>query len=94
MRVLLDENMPESVRSALLELGHEVDSIASLQLKGLENSRLYREVAQSYDLCLTKDRQFVEMVRAIDRPGSVKVIRVTIAQAPAQRYGSDWPSPA
>lgn len=44
MRILLDENMPESLRRALGELGHEVDSVASLRLKGLDNGRLYRDV--------------------------------------------------
>jgi uncharacterized alpha-E superfamily protein len=41
MRILLDENMPESVRHALRELGHEVDSVASLHLTGLDNGGLY-----------------------------------------------------
>jgi len=30
MRLLLDENMPESVRRALRSLGHEADSVVSL----------------------------------------------------------------
>lgn len=81
MKILLDENMPESLRIALQQLGHRVDSVASLQLKGLDNSRLYREVAQSYDLCFTRDHGFVQAVRAIDRPSPVKVLRVTIPQA-------------
>jgi len=85
MRVLLDENMPESVRAALQELGR-------------------------YDLCFTKDADFVRIVRTIDRPGSVKVLRVTIPQTPRGRFtgefieafqrtdwsaypnGSDWPA--
>ena len=73
--------MPESLRRALQELGHEVDSVASLRLKGLDNGRLYRDVAQRYDLCLTKDRGFVEAVRAIDQPGTVTVLRVILPQA-------------
>lgn len=86
MKVLLDENIPESVRVALRQLSHQVDSVTSLRLKGLDNSRLYREVAQSYDLCFTKDREFVLNVRAVDRPGSVKVIRVTLPQAPGGEF--------
>lgn len=82
MRILLDENMPESLRTALAGLGHEVDSVASLRLKGIDNGRLYRDVAQRYDLCFSKDRLFVDSVRAIDRPGAVKVLHVTLAQAP------------
>ncbi len=86
MRVLLDENMPESVRRALRELGHHVDSVTSLRLKGLDNDRLYREVAQGYELCFSRDRVFVASVRAIDRPGSVKVIRVSLPQAPRDLF--------
>lgn len=86
MRILLDENMSESLRGALRELGHQVDSVASLRLKGLDNSRLYRDVAWQYDLCFTKDRGFVEAVRAIDQPGTVKVLRVVIPQAPRGQF--------
>ena len=78
--------MPESLRRALGELGHEVDSVASLRLKGLDNGRLYRDVARQYHLCFTKDRGFVAAVRAIDQPGTVKVLRVIIPQAPRGQF--------
>ena len=61
MRILLDENMPESLRRALADLGHEVDSVASLRLKRLDNGRLYQDVAQRYELCFSKDRLFVTL---------------------------------
>ncbi len=86
MRILLDENMPESVRHVLREIGHEVDSVASLRLTGLDNGRLYREIAQSYDLFFTRDRPFVRTVRTIDTPVSVKVILVRLRQEPRGRY--------
>jgi hypothetical protein len=82
LRVLLDENMPESVRRALRQSGHVADSIVSLRLQGLDNGRLYREVAQSYDLFFTKDYGFVQTIRSIDSPGAVKVIRVVLPQRP------------
>src|SRR5262249_43496331 len=44
VRILLDENMPESLRRVLVELGHEVHSVASLRLKGIDNGRLYRDL--------------------------------------------------
>lgn len=86
MRILLDENMPESVRLALRDLGHEVDSVVSLRLTGLDNGRLYREIAQSYDLFFTKDHGFVRTARAIDAPASVKVILMRLQQAPRSGY--------
>ncbi|HEV8309722.1 MAG TPA: DUF5615 family PIN-like protein [Methylomirabilota bacterium] len=86
MRILLDENMPESVRHALRELGHEVDSVATLHLTGLDNGGLYQELAPSYDLFFTRDRAFVRTVRAIDTPASVKVILVRLPQGPRGGY--------
>jgi hypothetical protein len=47
VRVLLDENLPEGLVEPLRLLGHTVDSVASLRLKGLDNGRLYREVASA-----------------------------------------------
>jgi predicted nuclease of predicted toxin-antitoxin system len=90
MRILLDENMPEPVRRALQDLGHEVDSVVSLQLRGLDNGRLYREVAQAYDLFLTRDRGLVAFTRTVEQPTSVKVIRVTLPQLQGQRFTEEF----
>ena len=57
MKILLDENLPEGLIEPLGQLGHIVDSVGSLRLKGLENGRLYREVASGYDLFFTIIRQ-------------------------------------
>jgi hypothetical protein len=38
--------MPESLVGALEGLGHEVDSVNHLKLKGLDNGTLYRQVAK------------------------------------------------
>jgi uncharacterized protein (DUF433 family) len=40
------EHMPESLLGALEDLGHEVDSVNHLKLKGLDNGTLYRQVAR------------------------------------------------
>ena len=85
MRILLDENMPEGLRWSLRLLGHAVDSVRSLQLKGLENSRLYQEVARGYDLFFTKDREFASQVRRRDPPAA-KVILTTIPQQPEPAF--------
>jgi len=45
LKILLDENMPQSVRRELLRRGQDVDSVATLRLRGLDNGRLYRDVA-------------------------------------------------
>ena len=53
MRILLDENLPEVLVVVLRQLGHQVDSVNSLGMKGADDSMLYL-VAQRYDLCLTE----------------------------------------
>jgi len=80
VKILLDENMPDGLRARLRLLGHTVDSVGSLRLKGLDNSRLYREVAQGYDLFFTKDREFAVQVRSLQTSGPVKVVLTTIRQ--------------
>jgi Domain of unknown function (DUF5615) len=66
VKILLDENMPESLVGALEHLGHNVDSVNHLKLKGLDNGTLYRQVAVQYDLCFTRDAGFAHNVRQIE----------------------------
>jgi hypothetical protein len=42
VRILLDENMPRKLLAALVAEGHEVDSVKSLQLQGIDNGALYQ----------------------------------------------------
>jgi len=86
VRILLDENLPESLASALQQLGHQVDTINSLRLKGLDNGTLYREIAQAYDLCFTKDAGFVHNIRQTREPSKTKLLRVLLPQQPAQPF--------
>lgn len=72
--------MPESLVSALEGLGHQVDSVNHLKLKGLDNGTLYRQVAIDYDLCFTRDSGFAHNIRQMRNPSQVKVLRVTIPQ--------------
>ncbi|MCS7197625.1 MAG: DUF5615 family PIN-like protein [Candidatus Bipolaricaulota bacterium] len=97
MRILVDENLPESLVDALRQLGHEVDSVNSLRLKGLDNSTLYLQAG------------FVHNVRQMSFPSRTKLLRVVLPQQAAKlfvesfvkafqqtdwsRYdnGDDWP---
>jgi hypothetical protein len=56
-----------------------------LKLKGLDNGRLYREVAIRYDLFFTKDREFVERIEAVPT-STVKVVLTTIRQQPERQF--------
>lgn len=68
--------MPESLVGALEDLGHQVDSVNHLKLKGLDNGILYRRVAIDYDLCFARDAGFAHNVRQMRDPSQVKVLRV------------------
>jgi hypothetical protein len=72
--------MPESLLGALANLGHEVDSVNHLKLKGLDNGTLYRQVAVAYELCFTRDAGFAHNVRQMRDPSQVKVLHVIVPQ--------------
>lgn len=90
MRVLLDENLPESLVAALRHLGHQAESVNSLRLKGVDNGTLYQQVAQDYDFCFTKDVGFVLNVRRMRGPSNTKLIRVVLPQKPAILFVNDF----
>ena len=78
--------MPESLVGALEGLGHEVDSVNHLKLKGLDNGTLYRQVAIGYDLCFTRDSGFAHNVRQMRDPSQVKVLRVIVTQQKVKSF--------
>ena len=90
MKVLLDENLPELLVEGLRQLGHEVDSVNSLRLKGIDNGSLYRQVAQQYDLCFTRDAGFVLNVRQSPGVSNTKLLRVVLPQRPAAAFVEDF----
>ncbi len=86
MKILLDENLPESLVAELAKLGHDVTSVNRLRLKGVKNGSLYREIAREFDLCFTKDAGFAHMVRHMRRSSAVKVLRVALPQEYAAKF--------
>jgi hypothetical protein len=78
--------MPESLLRALERLGHEVDSVNHLKLKGLDNGTVYRQIAVAYDLCFTRDSGFAHNVRQMRDPSPVKVLRVAIRQQRVEAF--------
>ncbi|MGH7768114.1 MAG: DUF5615 family PIN-like protein [Candidatus Binatia bacterium] len=86
MKILLDENLPESLVAALHNLGHNVDSVNSLRLKGIDNGALYRLACQTYDLCFTRDAGFAHNVRETAETAELKVLRVVIPQQRATPF--------
>ena len=85
MRILLDENMPRKLLPALTAEGHEVDSVKSLQLQGIDNGALYEFAATNYDLCFTRDEEFSRRVQS--KPVvRLKLVRVIIPQTPQDEF--------
>ena len=72
--------MPESLAPALQRLGHQVDSINRLKLKGIDDLTLYRAVAKDFDLCFTRDVGFAHNVRQLREQPTVKLLHVIVPQ--------------
>ena len=86
--------------AALAAEGHEVDSVKSLQLQGIDNGALYQFAASNYDLCFTRDSDFSS--RALSKPAArLKLVHVVIPQTRQDEFvqqfltaflKTDWPS--
>ena len=63
VKILLDENLPRKLVAALRAEGHEVESVHTLKLQGLENGKLYEFARDSFDICFTRDVGFANNVR-------------------------------
>jgi len=80
VRILLDENMPRKLLAALVAEGHDVDSVKSLLLQGIDNGTLYQMAASDYDLCFTRDAEFASRIRQSKPAVRLKLVRVIILQ--------------
>ena len=90
MKILLDENLSESLLAALERFGHQVDSVNHLKLKGLDNGTLYRQVARDYDLCFTRDAGFAHNVRQMRDQLQVKILCVVVPQQRVDLFVPDF----
>lgn len=90
MKILLDENLPRKLVAALRSEGHNVESVHTLRLQGLENGRLYEFARDSFDLCFTRDTGFANNVRQGAPPSRLKLLRVTLRQKPQEEFVQDF----
>lgn len=86
MKILLDENLPRKLVSALRAEGHEVESVHTLRMQGLDNGRLYQFAIQNFDVCFTRDVGFANNVRQGQLPAKLKLLRVTLEQKPQDEF--------
>ena len=92
--------MPGKLLAALTAEGHQVDSIQSLQLQGIDNGALYELAVTDYDLCFTRDAEFSKRVQS--RPvARLKLVHVIILQTRQDEFveqfllafrATDWSS--
>ncbi|HMO66653.1 MAG TPA: DUF5615 family PIN-like protein [Verrucomicrobiota bacterium] len=80
MNILLDENLPRRLLAALRAAGHRVESVHSLELRGVSNGQLYRLACDEFDLFFTRDAGFAHNVRQQPAPARLRLLRVTLPQ--------------
>ena len=90
MKILLDENLPRKLVAALRAEGHEVESVITLRMQGLDNGRLYQFAIRNFDLCFTRDFGFINNVRQGKPPAEFKLLRLTLAQKPQDEFIKDF----
>lgn len=92
MKILLDENLPRKLVAALRAEGHDVESIHTLKIQGLENGSLYEFACDNFDVCFTRDAGFAHNVRQKTTPARLKLLRVTLRQKPQDEFVADFVS--
>jgi predicted nuclease of predicted toxin-antitoxin system len=90
VKILLDENLPRKLVVALRAEGHEVESVITLRMQGLDNGKLYQFAIQNFDICFTRDFGFANNVRQGKSPEKFKLLRVTLPQKPQDEFVTDF----
>jgi predicted nuclease of predicted toxin-antitoxin system len=90
VKILLDENLPRKLVAALHAEGHEVESVITLRMQGLDNGRLYQFAIQKFEVCFTRDFGFINNARQGSLPEKFKLLRVTLEQKPQDEFIKDF----
>lgn len=90
MKILLDENLPRKLVTALRAEGHDVESVQTLRMQGMDNGGLYRFALANFELCFTRDAGFVHNVRQSPAPSGFKLLHVTLTQLPQDPFVADF----
>ncbi len=68
MKIKLDENIPASLAAALVEFGHDVDTVLDENLKGADDRRVWQAAQSEQRFFITQDLDFSNI--DIFQPGS------------------------
>ena len=63
LRLLVDENLPRSLTTALREAGHEVWDIRELGLRGISDDQIFRQAQELGAALLSADKGFGNVLR-------------------------------
>lgn len=83
MRLKLDENLPTALGQALVELGHDVDTVPEEGLGGHPDSRVWQATQTAGRFLITQDLDFSD-IRAY-RPGSHHGLLLVRLAEPSRR---------
>jgi len=90
VKILLDENLPRKLVAALRAEGHEVESVHTLRMQGLDNGRLYDFAVLNFEVCFTRDAGFAHNARQASPPANFRLLRVTLPQKPQDQFVADF----
>jgi predicted nuclease of predicted toxin-antitoxin system len=90
VKILLDENLRHKLVAALRAEGHEVESVITLRMQGLDNGKLYQFAVQNFEVCFTRDFGFTSNVRQGKAPEQFKLLHVTLPQKPQDEFNKDF----
>jgi predicted nuclease of predicted toxin-antitoxin system len=90
VKILLDENLPRKLVAALRGEGHDVESVHTLRLAGLDNGRLFAFAVANFELCFTRDFGFTHNARQMGAPDNFRILRVTLPQKPQDEFVRDF----
>jgi predicted nuclease of predicted toxin-antitoxin system len=90
VKILLDENLPRKLVAVLRAEGHEVESVHTLRMQGLDNGRLYQFAREKFELCFTRDAGFANNVRQGSAPPGFKLLHVILTQKPQDLFVADF----
>ena len=95
MRILLDENVPVDIIPFLRGSGHIVESVNSLGWKGMKNGDILERAALSFDLFVTRDKDFDSAQLGQRAGGSFGIVLLALPQQPGAAYAAaferSWP---
>jgi predicted nuclease of predicted toxin-antitoxin system len=83
MRIKLDENLPISLVSALVRLGHEVDTVPGEALAGEPDSRIWEAAQRDGRFLITQDLDFSDARQFL--PGSHHGVLIVRLRQPGRR---------